>query len=41
VAVIEMVRAGQLPDRGFLKQETIPLAPWLATRTGAFFESRA
>ena len=40
VAVIEMVRAGQLPDRGFLKQESIPLAPWLATRTGALFNTR-
>jgi saccharopine dehydrogenase-like NADP-dependent oxidoreductase len=40
VAVIEMVRAGQLPDRGFLKQESIPLAPWLATRTGALFDTR-
>lgn len=39
VAVIEMVRGGALPARGFLKQEDIPLAPYLATRTGAFYET--
>lgn len=39
VAVIEMVRAGSLPDCGFLKQEDIPLAPYLATRTGTLFQS--
>ncbi|TFH73699.1 L-lysine dehydrogenase [Gammaproteobacteria bacterium LSUCC0112] len=37
VSVIEMVRDGTLPDKGFLKQESIPLAPYLATRTGDFF----
>lgn len=37
VAVIEMVRAGQLPASGFLKQEAIPLGPFLATRTGRLF----
>lgn len=37
VSVIEMVRAGALPQRGFLKQEEIPFAPYLATRTGALF----
>jgi saccharopine dehydrogenase-like NADP-dependent oxidoreductase len=37
VAVIEMVRDGILPDRGFLKQEEIPLEAFLATRTGSFF----
>lgn len=36
-AVIEMVRDGSLPGRGFLKQEQIPLTPYLATRTGDFF----
>ena len=35
VAVIEMVRAGSLPDRGFLKQEDIPLAAFLGTSNGA------
>ncbi len=34
VAVIEMVRGGQLPQSGFLRQEAIPLDPYLATRTG-------
>lgn len=34
VAVIEMVRSGALPQQGFLKQEDIPLAPYLETRTG-------
>ena len=37
VAVIEMVRAGALPQQGFLKQEDIPLAPYLATRTGNYY----
>jgi saccharopine dehydrogenase-like NADP-dependent oxidoreductase len=37
VSVIEMVRAGKLPAKGFLKQEEIPLAPFLATTTGRFF----
>ena len=37
VSVIEMVRAGTLPAQGFLKQEEIPLAPYLATRTGDYF----
>jgi saccharopine dehydrogenase-like NADP-dependent oxidoreductase len=34
VSVIEMVRGGELPARGFLKQEEIPLAPFLATKAG-------
>ena len=38
VAVIEMVRGGALPAQGFLKQEDIPLAPYLATRTGNFYQ---
>ncbi len=38
VAVIEMVRAGALPQRGFLKQEDIPLDPYLATRTGNYYQ---
>ncbi len=37
VAVIEMVRSGALPAQGFLKQEDIPLTPYLATRTGGFY----
>ncbi len=38
VAVIEMVRAGVLPQQGFLKQESIPLAPFMATQTGHYYE---
>ncbi len=38
VAVIEMVRDGALPDTGFLKQEDIPLDPYLATRTGNYYQ---
>ena len=41
VAVIEMVRAGTLPSKGFIKQEDIALAPWEATRTGALYEKGA
>ena len=37
VAVIEMVRDGQLPQHGFLKQEDIPLEPYLKTRTGNYY----
>jgi saccharopine dehydrogenase-like NADP-dependent oxidoreductase len=37
VAVIEMVREGQLPQKGFLKQEEIPLEPYLKTRTGNYY----
>lgn len=39
VAVIEMVRNGSLPDRGFLKQEDISLDSFLATRTGGLYKS--
>lgn len=39
VAVIEMVRDGKLPQHGFLKQEDIPLADFLATRTGASYKA--
>lgn len=38
VAVIEMVRQGRLPQQGFLKQEEVPLADFLATRTGALYQ---
>jgi saccharopine dehydrogenase-like NADP-dependent oxidoreductase len=42
VAVIEMVRGGTLPQRGFLKQEEIALDDFLGTRTGRrFTETRA
>ena len=36
-AVIELVRSGGLPQRGFLKQEDIALEPFLATPTGRLF----
>lgn len=38
VAVIELVRDRVLPQRGFLKQEEIPLDAFLATRTGRLFD---
>ncbi len=37
VSVIEMVRDGALPPKGFLRQEDIPLAPYLKTTTGKLF----
>jgi saccharopine dehydrogenase (NAD+, L-lysine-forming) len=37
VAVIELVRDGVLPQRGFLKQEEIPLDKFLTTKTGRLF----
>ncbi len=37
VAVIEMVREGHLPKCGFLKQEKVPFAPFLKTRTGNYY----
>ena len=37
VAVIEMVRDGLLPNKGFLKQEDIPLDAFLKTRTGSYY----
>ncbi len=37
VAVIEMVRAGTLPNRGFLKQEDIRLEDFLVTKTGSLY----
>ncbi len=36
-AVIEMVRDGALPATGFVKQEEIPLEPFLGTPTGALY----
>ncbi len=39
VAVIEMVSRGDLPEQGFIKQELIPLEPFLRTRTGSLFEA--
>ena len=37
VAIIEMVRDGALPQKGFLKQEEVPLPKFLATSTGRLF----
>lgn len=37
VSVIELVREGKLPSKGFLKQEDIPLEALLSTRTGSFY----
>ena len=39
VAVIEMVKAGKLPQQGFLKQESIPLDAYLSTKTGQYFNA--
>lgn len=36
-AVIELVRDGALADRGFVRQESIPLDRFLATRTGRLY----
>jgi saccharopine dehydrogenase-like NADP-dependent oxidoreductase len=40
-AVIELVAAGILPQRGFLRQEDIPLAPFLETKPGRRFATCA
>jgi saccharopine dehydrogenase-like NADP-dependent oxidoreductase len=37
VAIIEMVCAGDLPNKGFLKQEDVPLEAFLSTKTGSHF----
>ncbi len=37
VAIVHLVRAGELPQAGFLKQEQVPLAAFLATPTGSLF----
>jgi saccharopine dehydrogenase-like NADP-dependent oxidoreductase len=39
-AVVEMVNSGSLPDRGFLKQEKIPLEDFLATHNGRLYGGR-
>ncbi len=38
-AVIELVSKGQLPARGFLKQEDTPLQAFLETKSGALYDS--
>jgi len=37
VSVIELVREGKLPSKGFLKQEDIPFEALLSTPTGSFY----
>ena len=37
VAVVELVSQGTLPQRGFVKQEDIPLRAFLNTTTGRLF----
>ncbi len=37
VAIIEMVRSGALPSKGFLKQENISLEAFLNTKTGGLY----
>jgi saccharopine dehydrogenase (NAD+, L-lysine-forming) len=39
VAVVELVRDGTLPQRGFVKQEAIPLQAFLHTTTGELFRT--
>ncbi len=39
VAIIEMVRDATLPDQGFLHQDHVPLAAFLATRTGRLYDT--
>lgn len=36
-SVVEMVRDGILPQKGFIKQEEIPLEGFLKTRSGAYY----
>lgn len=38
-AVVEMVDAGTLPQQGFIRQEDIPLAQFLDTINGAFYQN--
>ena len=35
--MLERFKAGKLPQQGFLKQEAIPLEPYLKTRTGNYY----
>lgn len=40
-AVVEMVGNGSLPDRGFVKQEEIPLATFLTTHNGRLYAGQS
>jgi saccharopine dehydrogenase-like NADP-dependent oxidoreductase len=35
-AVVELIAGGELPGRGFIRQEEIPLDALLSTRSGSF-----
>jgi hypothetical protein len=37
--VIEMVSAGLLPDKGFLRQEAVPLEKFFQTQNGARYQA--
>jgi saccharopine dehydrogenase-like NADP-dependent oxidoreductase len=37
-SVVELVNSGALPDKGFIKQEEIPLATFLATHNGRLYD---
>lgn len=39
-AVVEMVNSGALPNKGFIKQEEIPLALFLATHNGRLYDGQ-
>jgi len=39
-SVVELVADGKLPDKGFLRQETIPLLEFLKTRNGRLYAAR-
>ncbi|TKB24418.1 L-lysine dehydrogenase [Desulfopila sp. IMCC35006] len=39
-SVVEMVSSGALPEKGFIKQEEIPLATFLATHNGRLYDGR-
>jgi saccharopine dehydrogenase-like NADP-dependent oxidoreductase len=41
VGVLELLRAGHLPAKGFIKQEQVPLEAFLATRTGGVYAALA
>jgi len=36
-AVVEMVSAGTLPNKGFIKQEEIPFDDFLKTKSGSLY----
>lgn len=40
-AVVEMVRAGRLPQKGFIHQEQIPLDGFMQTKNGNLYEAAA